>query len=116
METVMVFVLFMVLMGGSLILERQEKIHWLELELVYRRAGIEIPKPVPLLSKFEAVANIALGALLTAAGGYLLYALIQVESILGKTRPTEIVSLVLGGGIALMILGARALMVYQKLH
>lgn len=110
----MALLIFLVAVGGSLVLERQEKKHWLELELEYRRAGLEVPKPVPRLSKFEAWANMGLGVTLSLAGGFLVWVTLMVPKIAEGSMALEIVTLILAGGVTLVILGAKALSLYRK--
>ena len=108
----MVLAIFLVGLGVSFILERQEKKQWLELELEYRRAGLDIPKPVPRLNRTEAWANIALGVLLLVAGTFFVYMFLEVPGMTRIGTLLPFASLIIAAGATLGILGAKAL----KLH
>ena len=107
--------MFLVAIAVSLILERQEKIHWLQLELEYRRAGLELPKRVPSVSKFEAWANIVLGVMLLVAGTYFFLLLKRIPEVADIKSVLQLASLVLAGGAALVILGLKALKLSQAM-
>lgn len=108
----MVLVIFLSGIAVALALSRQEKIHWLQLEIEYRRAGFEIPKPVPRLSKIEAWLNITVGILLLVAGGWFLLLILNGTDLPRTPSLIPLPSLILAGGATLVILGAKAL----KLH
>ncbi len=108
----MVLAIFLAGMGVAIVLRRQEKIHWLQLELEYRRAGFDIPKPVPRLSRLEAWINIAMGILLLIAGSSVVVQILNMPEFPGTGSMLPFASLILAGGATLVILGAKAL----KLH
>ncbi len=108
----MVLAIFLAGVGVALVLKRQEKIHWLQLELEYRRAGFDIPKPVPRLSRLEAWVNIAVGILLLVAGSSSVVMILRAPELPWTQSPLPIASLILAGGATLVVLGTKAL----KLH
>ncbi len=107
-----VLVIFLVATGMAQVLRRQEKIHWLQLELEYRRAGFDIPKPVPRLSKLEAWLNIAVGILLLVAGSSFVVMILKIPDLPGVRSMLTLASLILAGGATLGILGTRALRIH----
>ncbi len=111
-----VLVIFIVATGVAQVLKRQEKIHWLQLELEYRRAGVDIPKPVPRLSKLEAWLNIAFGILLLVAGSSFVVMILKIPDLPGVRAMLPLASLILAGGATLAILGTRALKVHAQLQ
>ncbi len=111
-----VLVIFLAALGVSQVLRRQEKVHWLQLELEYRRAGFDIPKPVPRLSKFEAWLNIAVGILLLLAGSSFVVMILKIPDLPGLRSVLPLASLILAGGATLAILGTRALIVHARVR
>ncbi len=111
----MVLAIFLAGLGVSLALKRQERIHWLQLEMECRRAGLDIPKPVPRLSKTEAWINIALGVLLLIMGASSIAMILKVPQVRSIGSLLPVVSLIIAAGATLAILGANALKLHRRL-
>lgn len=106
MMTIAVFVAAVLV---SLVLDRQERRHRFHLSLEYEYLGWEMPRSKRRLSRAEAVLNIFLGAALLLFGGAALYAMLNLESIGEATRGQYIVAAFLAGGVALIVVGWKAL-------
>ncbi len=111
-----ILAIFLVAMGVAQILKRQEKIHWLQLEIEYRRAGFDIPGPVPRLSKLEAWLNIAVGILLLVMGSSFVVMILKIPELPALRSTLPFASLILAGGATLAILGTRALRVHAQVN
>jgi len=93
----------------SLVLDRQERRHRFHLSLEYEHLGWEMPRLKPRLSRAEAVLNIFLGAVLLLFGGAALYTMLNLESIGEETGGQYIVAAFLAAGVALIVVGWKAL-------
>lgn len=93
----------------SLAFDRQERRHRFEIRLEYERLGWEMPAAKPRIPTLESVLNIVVGLFFFSMGGILLYTFLILGSDLGASWEQYIVAFSLAVGIAMMIVGGRAL-------
>jgi hypothetical protein len=114
MEGAMILTTFMAAVGVALAFQRQQKKHWLELGEGYRRAGLELPPPMPMIGKEEAWVSVAIGILLCLAGIGSGYVAVIVWQDTGISHGLVFPTLFFGSGGALIISARKALLLHKK--
>jgi hypothetical protein len=92
----------------SIVLDCQERQHRLEESLEYEYLGWEKPMP-KLKPRGEAGQSIIVGAILLTIGSAGLYAIVILEQVGEAIGGQYIVAAFLAGGVALIVVGWRAL-------
>ena len=114
----MILLVFVAAVLVATVLERQERRHRLEKKWEYDRLGFPPPPVRPKLKRTEAWLNIALGVLIVLFGCAIVWTHLKVMETLAE-RPDllrqnpagnfwEHAAFYLAGGIALIVLGAKA--------
>jgi hypothetical protein len=93
----------------SLVFDRQERRHRFKVRLEYERLGCEMPAAKPRIPTLESILNIVVGLFFFSMGGILLYTFLVLGSAHGASGEQYIVAFCLAVGIAMIIVGGRAL-------
>ena len=101
--------IFIAAVGVSLVLERQERRHFLEKSLEYSRLGWKIPRIPPRISRLEGWVNAVFGIMLLGSGIWLSWIMIRSPHPESGATAFELLALMMAAGAALMLLGRKAL-------
>ncbi|HLP16000.1 MAG TPA: hypothetical protein VK470_07070 [Bacteroidota bacterium] len=95
----------------SIVFDRQQWRHRIDLKWEYRRLNLPMPDPPPKLSALQAWLNIVLGVILFALGCMHIATIILMVQMPTELRLNTASSAMLftGGGAALLVLGVSAL-------
>jgi hypothetical protein len=93
----------------SIVFDRQQRRHRMELMWEYRRLNLPMPVVKPKLSALQAWLNIVLGVILTALGAVNVAMFIRHPMIAQGKGMFSISVFFIGGGVTLIFLGTMAL-------
>jgi hypothetical protein len=110
----MMMLIFVSAVLVSLAFDRQERRHRMELELECSRYGVDPPRQRPRIGRFEGFLNIGAGSLLLIAGGAIVWVLFQAPTKSTVAGGLQLGGLFIAAGLALVLLGARALSRAQR--
>jgi hypothetical protein len=115
----MILLIFIASVVVAIAFRRQERRHRIALVWEYERRGIPVPRVEPKLKRTEAVLNVCLGMLILCFGCAVVVMHIRMTALLGEIPGSpghfpdsgiwEQAAAYCAGGIALIILGLRAL-------
>jgi hypothetical protein len=116
----MILLVFTASVVVAVILARQERRHRVEMSWEYERRGMAVPPARPKLRRTEAALNVGLGMLLVFFGTAMLVANLQAIERTGQSPGAagqfpgsgvwEQAAFYWAGGLAMIVLGIRALM------
>ncbi len=92
-----------------LLLDRQQKRHRFEIRREYDRLNRALPPFQPRIPKLEAWLNVVMGLLLATFGICILHATMQMPEGPAMQEPANLIALMLGSGVALILVGGRAI-------
>jgi hypothetical protein len=93
----------------SIVFDRQQRRHRMELMWEYRRLNRPMPVVKPKLTALQAWLNIVLGVILTAMGAVNVVVFLRHPMIAQGKGTISLSVLFIGGGITLIVLGTMAL-------
>ena len=104
----MSFAIFVGALLVSLLLDRQRKRHRFETRQEFDRQNRPAPRFEPRIPKLEAWLNVLMGAYLAGFGLFALWLFLQMPDSLHLKGTENVVAVFIGSGIALMLVGIKA--------
>jgi hypothetical protein len=93
----------------SVVLEQQERRFYFEICQRCEKLGWEFPERLPKTPLLESLLSIVLGLILFVIGGFFLWIVMHLPEQYVSTGLLEFVALFVSSGIAVIILGSRAI-------